>query len=85
MTRALCAAACVLVAWPGTAGAQQLSGLVAASVGQTSNVSDGRPDDSRLVSQQYVLGLDTPFLDRDRKSTRLNSSHVALSRMPSSA
>ena len=27
----------------------------------------------------------TEFIDADRKSTRLNSSHVALSRMPSSA
>ena len=26
-----------------------------------------------------------PIADKDRKSTRLNSSHVALSRMPSSA
>ena len=30
-------------------------------------------------------GLDRPALPIDRKSTRLNSSHVALSRMPSSA
>ena len=36
-----------------------------------------------------VLGLNTLFstrlLVRDRKSTRLNSSHTATSRMPSSA
>ena len=33
-----------------------------------------------------VLRLSTPILtDRDRKSTRLNSSHIAVSRMPSSA
>ena len=31
-------------------------------------------------------GIDAEeYLSRDRKSTRLNSSHVALSRMPSSA
>ena len=28
---------------------------------------------------------DRPLLDRDRKSTRLNSSHIQKSRMPSSA
>ena len=39
----------------------------------------------------WVLILGTPLIgflldnDQDRKSTRLNSSHVALSRMPSSA
>ena len=36
----------------------------------------------------YILmfGLDyNPLYDRDRKSTRLNSSHIAVSRMPSSA
>ena len=31
------------------------------------------------------LGLDVSTLDRDRKSTRLNSSHPTISRMPSSA
>ena len=30
-------------------------------------------------------GVDLEITDEDRKSTRLNSSHVALSRMPSSA
>ena len=34
----------------------------------------------------YLLGILMPFLiTRDRKSTRLNSSHIPLSRMPSSA
>ena len=34
-----------------------------------------------------VDGMDAPFdpVERDRKSTRLNSSHTVLSRMPSSA
>ena len=36
------------------------------------------PDDEKLVSVAYNKGL-------DRKSTRLNSSHVSESRMPSSA
>ena len=36
----------------------------------------------RYLSQRYSMPFDE---QRDRKSTRLNSSHVALSRMPSSA
>ena len=35
--------------------------------------------------RQIILGILVPVMNLDRKSTRLNSSHVALSRMPSSA
>ena len=38
-----------------------------------------------LVDDQWVKTRMEMNLARDRKSTRLNSSHVALSRMPSSA
>ena len=40
-----------------------------------------------LLAGRPVLCLDEPFgaLDADRKSTRLNSSHKSVSRMPSSA
>ena len=42
-----------------------------------------------IAELRHELGLDRPiyvqFLDLDRKSTRLNSSHVKRSRMPSSA
>ena len=34
---------------------------------------------------RHVMGLGLAFRDRDRKSTRLNSSHSRRSRMPSSA
>ena len=34
---------------------------------------------------EWDLFLDKPYRDEDRKSTRLNSSHIPLSRMPSSA
>jgi NADH-quinone oxidoreductase subunit D len=34
-------------------------------------------------NRRYPLII--PMADRDRKSTRLNSSHMAISRMPSSA
>ena len=37
------------------------------------------------VLNHPLLGACAPVPDEDRKSTRLNSSHVALSRMPSSA
>ena len=33
----------------------------------------------------YLHKKDVPFFPRDRKSTRLNSSHIPLPRMPSSA
>ena len=34
---------------------------------------------------EYMAYLAGPYRDLDRKSTRLNSSHLKLSRMPSSA
>ena len=51
-------------------------------------MSDDRfePDDEldRLVDRADLDGL-VRLIDGDRKSTRLNSSHVSESRMPSSA
>ena len=43
--------------------------------------------DGRLLSRTWATGLDAPkgLALRDRKSTRLNSSHTDISRMPSSA
>ena len=37
------------------------------------------------LGQYYLHGLDQYAASKDRKSTRLNSSHIPLSRMPSSA
>ncbi len=34
---------------------------------------------------ERIFPLHSPVIERDRKSTRLNSSHIPLSRMPSSA
>ena len=39
---------------------------------------------SRLLRDNIIF-IGTPIDDKDRKSTRLNSSHRSLSRMPSSA
>ena len=44
------------------------------------------PDNALICERAAaVIGLDIAGIDLDRKSTRLNSSHIPLSRMPSSA
>ena len=53
-------------------------------------ITTHQEDTSRNRVQQaiklgYVLVNDKPAKAKDRKSTRLNSSHIATSRMPSSA
>ena len=50
-------------------------------------VSVGRNNGAKLVTTPYILFLDADvrLFSKDRKSTRLNSSHVSESRMPSSA
>ena len=51
--------------------------------------ADGKPTSKLLNKDQMIEGFinSTPYRDweTDRKSTRLNSSHSAKSRMPSSA
>src|ERR1051326_7553681 len=45
-----------------------------------------RPDAIENIHKQFLAaGADIIESNRDRKSTRLNSSHIPLSRMPSSA
>ena len=41
----------------------------------------------KAIGERLKAGIDVviELLDADRKSTRLNSSHIPLSRMPSSA
>ena len=39
----------------------------------------------KIVDQQFEIGLRIAAAGLDRKSTRLNSSHIQKSRMPSSA
>ena len=52
----------------------------AASVYDGAHDKDGEPIKAGLKREEG-----NPILDKDRKSTRLNSSHIPLSRMPSSA
>ena len=47
---------------------------------------EGRPIfEDVIYIRKMVPGDNLNIIDRDRKSTRLNSSHIPLSRMPSSA
>ena len=46
---------------------------------------DANPNIKQWSSEEIVIPYKSPVDDRDRKSTRLNSSHIPLSRMPSSA
>ena len=41
--------------------------------------------DTLWMSEDFILPEDYQLVEEDRKSTRLNSSHLARSRMPSSA
>ena len=38
-----------------------------------------------IIYECYIMAGENYFSDQDRKSTRLNSSHIQKSRMPSSA
>ncbi len=55
----------------------QVSGMIRAT---SKNVTE-----AHLARQPGVLSVDANPVSQDRKSTRLNSSHVWRSRMPSSA
>ena len=65
---------------------RELSSWVSYHQGSSQAVLEIHADDSAAV---YPISIDpvvaTPSWSRDRKSTRLNSSHIPLSRMPSSA
>ena len=50
-----------------------------------SAVDDARRVADRLEIPYYVMNFKADFQKADRKSTRLNSSHIEESRMPSSA
>ena len=74
----------MLRAWRRRRGASQLALALQSGVSQrhVSFLESGRARPSREMVVQLSTALDVPL---DRKSTRLNSSHALLSRMPSSA
>ena len=55
------------------------------SLDVTGNLTSGNANLGNYVYANYVHGVLTTNAQPDRKSTRLNSSHIPLSRMPSSA
>ena len=46
---------------------------------------EGTPETSELCMAEFAVASRAGWIATDRKSTRLNSSHVSESRMPSSA
>src|SRR5213080_5408250 len=50
-----------------------------------SSASRSRAAPSRCRARRRDVEVDEPGEERDRKSTRLNSSHIAVARMPASA
>ena len=62
----------------------EILAAAAQAVSQDRNATHGEPEDSFGLIAAYELGVSVGAAV-DRKSTRLNSSHVRTSRMPSSA
>ena len=52
---------------------------------QAFNFGDGRPKIRKVINAPIIVAEEERSSYRDRKSTRLNSSHIQKSRMPSSA
>jgi hypothetical protein len=57
------AATLVTFLWPVAAGAQQISGLAAWTIGRGANAFDTQSYPNTGFSQHYVLGTDWPFID----------------------
>ena len=74
---------------PGGGGASALVGAVGTALGNmVGSLTVGKKKYADVEDEMYELKAKCDQLQKDfldRKSTRLNSSHVALSRMPSSA
>ena len=57
-----------------------------AKVGAQPLAPDGDMNEAAELHSQWMIAADTfSHTGQDRKSTRLNSSHLSVSRMPSSA
>lgn len=64
MTRRACAAAVAIWLWSSGAAAQQVNGLAAWTLASGTNTYDAQTYRNTGLSQHYVLGVDSPFLDR---------------------
>ena len=64
MRRGACAAAVATLLWSSSAAAQQVNGLAAWTLGNGTNTYDTQTYRNTGLSQHYVLGVDSPFLDR---------------------
>ena len=63
-SRRACAAALAACLWSSSVAAQQINGLAAWTLGNGTNTYDTQSYRNTGLSQNYVLGVDTPFLDR---------------------
>lgn len=57
------ALACAVILWPMAAGAQQINGLAAWTIGSGSNTYESESYQNTAFSQHYILGLDSPIVD----------------------
>ena len=65
---------------------QSLAVVLAAVLAMgVSGVAHAALDEAALLAQMKAMAQRLQQLEEDRKSTRLNSSHIQKSRMPSSA
>ena len=71
-------------AYPPLTGSQLVLGTIALSLATFMNVLDSSIANVSIPAISGDLGV-SPTQGTDRKSTRLNSSHIQKSRMPSSA
>jgi len=56
-------AACLAVVPPAAAGAQQINGLAAWTIGSAASTYDDQSYQNSAFSQHYILGFDTPLID----------------------
>ena len=64
---------------------QELGFLIKMEVPEAGIMETDWAENRAKIPQDIIRTFLSTFLDRDRKSTRLNSSHSSVSRMPSSA
>ena len=75
----------VALLWPMAVAAQSLPSLNMGYSGAGIGSDLLKVIERNNLWRKYGLDMKVVYLSRDRKSTRLNSSHIQKSRMPSSA